>query len=150
MAVNWNEAAVTAVVQKAAMAGVVSGLNMLQNSMTKKIMTPPKTGRVYNRGGRSHQASAPGEAPANDLGNLVASMRQEHEPAKLRGFVVVSAPYAAALELGALRMAMGQYWELEPRPYARPSVEEHRDAIQVGIQRNIREALDRFSRSARK
>lgn len=150
MVVKWNEAAVTAVVKTAAMAGVVSGVQTLHRSMVEKIMNPPKTGHVYKRGGRSHQASAPGEAPANDLGNLVNSIREEYNAERLQGFVIVAAPYAAALEFGALRMAMGGYWELEPRPYARVSVAEHREAIQVEIQRNIQAAIAKYSQRARK
>lgn len=34
------------------------------------IRKPPKTGRVYTIGGSRHQASAPGEAPANQSGEL--------------------------------------------------------------------------------
>lgn len=150
MAVKWNQAALTEQVKLAANAGVVSGVQLLHAAMVKKIMSPPKTGRVYKSGGRSHQASAPGEAPANDLGNLVASIREEYEPNHLRGFVVVSAPYAAALEYGALRMAMGSYWELEPRPYARPSVAENSETIKVEMQRQIRAAIEKFKRSGRK
>lgn len=35
----------------------------------------PHSGRVYSRRGRRHQASAPGEYPANDTGNLLASLK---------------------------------------------------------------------------
>lgn len=150
MAVEWNQAALTAAIRKGAMAGVVSGVQTLQNAMTKKIMSPPKSGITYKRGGRTHQASAPGEAPANDLGNLVASIRQEFEPEHLRGFVAVTAPYAAALEYGALRTAVGGNWELEARPYARPSVVENTEIIKVEMQRHIQEAIALFNNGGRK
>lgn len=40
---------------------------------SKLIKTGAKTGRVYRIKGRSHQASAPGEAPANRSGRLARS-----------------------------------------------------------------------------
>ena len=41
-----------------------------------KGMKGPHSGRIYRRkGGRTHQASAPGEYPANDSGKLLASMK---------------------------------------------------------------------------
>lgn len=143
MAVNWTQAQVDAAVRMGALAGVVSGINRIQNAMIQKIMSPPKTGVVYKRGGRTHQASAPGESPTNDLGNLVASIRQQIDQNNLRGYVIVSAPYAAALEYGALRMAMGGYWELEARPYARPALAENAEDIRIEIQRNIHAAISR-------
>lgn len=40
-------------------------------------MDDPKTGIVYRIGGKLHQASAPGEAPAVLTGNLKASIQEE-------------------------------------------------------------------------
>jgi len=39
----------------------------------RRIQGPPKTGNLYKRGKKMHQASAPGEAPATDTGALVSS-----------------------------------------------------------------------------
>jgi hypothetical protein len=36
------------------------------------LITGPKTGRVYKRRGITHRASAPGQTPASDTGNLLA------------------------------------------------------------------------------
>lgn len=45
------------------------------NETKRLIREPPKTGITYPRpGGRRHQASAPGEAPANDTGALQDSV----------------------------------------------------------------------------
>lgn len=41
-----------------------------------KGMRGRHSGQIYYRRGGSHQASAPGEYPANDTGNLLASMKQ--------------------------------------------------------------------------
>lgn len=40
----------------------------------KLIQEPPKTGRIYSIGGKRHQASAAGEAPANRTGMLKKSV----------------------------------------------------------------------------
>ena len=81
------------------------------------VMSPPKSGREYKRGKRTHQASAPGEAPASDLGNLVNSVVIIHD-----GLADwsdhVTAEYALALEIGTPKIL--------PRPAMRPAVEGQR------------------------
>ena len=54
--------------QGATFAGI-EGENILSD-----ILTGPRTGRIYRRGGVVHQASAPGEAPASDTGELRQSI----------------------------------------------------------------------------
>lgn len=76
----------------------------------KASMAEPKTGAVYG----AHQASAPGEAPAIDTGNLVNSILIEMT-GDLEATVSVGAEYAAPLELGTTTMA--------PRPFAGPAAE---------------------------
>lgn len=43
-----------------------------EKTLRSRIMSPPKTGRRYG----AHQASAPGEYPANETGELQQSIRQ--------------------------------------------------------------------------
>ena len=91
------------------------------------IQNPPKTGRLYRRaGGRMHQASAPGEAPATDTGNLVNSGQTTR-----LGFadyaVSFSTPYAAALEFGTHNMAA--------RPFLMPAVMKVASRLQEDISR---------------
>jgi hypothetical protein len=47
-----------------------------ENSLHTKnlIKNPPKTGRIYRFRGRNHQASAPGQPPANRSGDLMKSV----------------------------------------------------------------------------
>ena len=45
----------------------------LVNLIANYIFRPPKTGRIYMFNGRPHQASAPGESPANRTGRLARS-----------------------------------------------------------------------------
>lgn len=74
----------------------------------KLIQEGPKTGRVYSFRGRQHQASAPGEAPANRSGRLMKSYNfNVHGPYNME--VGENAPYAGFLEDGTGRM--------RPRPH---------------------------------
>jgi hypothetical protein len=84
------------------------------------IQSGPKTGRVYRHGNVLHRASAPGEAPATDTGNLVNSGYAKRARRAL-WHVGYTAEYARALEYGTPRIL--------PRPYLRPAVEHFRQAF---------------------
>lgn len=82
----------------------------------KGSLSGSRTGRLYKRGARGtivHQASAPGEPPATDTGNLVDSVGSRMI-GPTEGEVTVGAEYAAILELGGVYLA--------PRPYFAPAV----------------------------
>lgn len=64
----------------------------------KRSMSEPKHGRLYRRGNRSHRASAPGEAPAIDTGNLINSIGSG-PMGKTSAIVWASAEYAEVLEM---------------------------------------------------
>lgn len=89
------------------------------------ILTGTKSGRVYQRkGGKTHQASAAGEAPANDTSALANSIRAQSEQG-LTWRVSASARYAAPLELGTKRMA--------PRPFLAPALESVKDKFVAAV-----------------
>jgi HK97 gp10 family phage protein len=82
----------------------------------KASLSGPRSGREYKRGKNGmivHRASAPGEAPATDTGNLANSIRSRMT-GKTEGEVTVGAEYATALELGSVYIA--------PRPFFAPAV----------------------------
>lgn len=81
----------------------------------KKSLGGPRSGRrvVRYQPKRIHRASAPGEAPATDLGFLVNSI-SSRMVTPLQGEISISARYAEALELGTRRMA--------ERPFVRPAI----------------------------
>ena len=89
------------------------------------VQSPPKTGRVYKRaGGKRHQASAPGEAPATDTGNLVNSIGIR--PAgKDTWAVFARAKYALGLEVGTARVAA--------RPFMVPALLRVRPVLEKAI-----------------
>lgn len=89
----------------------------IQAEARRLIQDTPKTGRIYKRGGVSHQASAPGESPANDAGTLAESI-QARMTGYIQGEVEPTAEYADYLEFGTEKM--------EPRPYMFPAYEHVR------------------------
>lgn len=61
------------------------------------------SGQVYYRRNGTHRASAPGEYPANDSGNLLASMRQETSATEAT--IGTNVFYAKFLREGTRKMA---------------------------------------------
>ena len=71
----------------------------------KAEMRDEKHGRTYG----THQASAPGEAPAVDTGLLINSIQVE-EVTDLTSSVGTPVEYAATLEFGSSRIAPRPIW----------------------------------------
>jgi hypothetical protein len=126
MATTWTPEAALAKIKAGAMKGVVAGTELVLDHATAKIMGPPKTGRIYTRRGVKHQASAPGEAPATDLGTLAGSGGTTYDTEAIVGRVNWSAAHAPMLEFGTVKM--------DPRPYARNTLAEDTPEIQSLIQ----------------
>ncbi len=97
------------------------------------IQAGNKTGKVYQHGNVSHQASAPGQAPATDTGMLVNSIgvRRGDQAA----IVVVAARYGRDLEFGTSRMAA--------RPYLRPALDLHQAEVLQAIAASLSRSLAR-------
>lgn len=92
-------------------------------------MSSAHSGRIYG----DHQASAPGEMPAIDIGNLIGSVQVEAEPGAAEAFVYTGAEYSAHLEFGTIHIAA--------RPFMTPAVEQER----TGFERRFAD-LDRMLR----
>lgn len=80
-----------------------------------------QTGEKSGKQTKNHRASAPGQAPATDTGNLVISGAVDVGADGLTATVTFSSEYAEDLELGTVRMA--------PRPFLAPAVEKNREAF---------------------
>ena len=122
---------------EAAKAVKATGLEVISD-IKKRIQRGPKTGRVYTRGGgqnlsRTHQASAPGQAPATDTGTLVSSIYFEQNT-KLSATVGSRLAYAYWLEFGTTKIA--------PRPSWMPAVE----AAAPKFKRRLEAAIARAAR----
>jgi HK97 gp10 family phage protein len=100
----------------------------------------PGRGRVYPSAGgglnTTHQASAPGDPPASDTGNLINSIGTDFRRAELSVLVGTEVEYAPFLEYGTRRMA--------PRPFMRPAYQSR----EAAIERAVREAINEVTRAA--
>lgn len=97
---------------------VTAACNGLQADIQTSIRTGPRTGRIYYRKGRTHQASAPGEPPAEDYGDLAESVNVDlSRIGVLTGEVRVDDEAGEHLEYGAPAA------NLAPRPFFGPATE---------------------------
>jgi phage gpG-like protein len=110
---------------------IVATALTVNGDIKKSIQQGPKTGAVYQRGSRTHQASAPGEAPATDTGFLVSSITFT-QPETLTAIVASRLPYAYWLEYGTRAM--------QPRPSWRPAVEKNTELFQRLVDAALRRA----------
>ena len=104
-------------------------------SRIKVGMTEPKSGRMsrVSKSGKLHQASAPGEMPAVDVGSLINSLDYEVDLLRPHGELKVGAESAIHLEFGAPRAG------IEARPFIAPTW----DALHPYFQLKVKLALDR-------
>lgn len=84
------------------------------NAMTdakKAIQSGPKTGLIYNRNGKQHQASAPLESPATDTGKLASSIYYKQKN-KMSAEIGSELEYAYYLEYGTMNIKPRPTWIL--------------------------------------
>ena len=93
------------------------------------IQSGPKTGRVYKHGNVSHQASAPGEAPASDTGALASHSKIERE-SLAHWLVIFFQEHARKLEFGTPV-------QLAARPFLRPGVEAEKQAFIAAMRKIV-------------
>lgn len=125
----------------------------LQGDVKQRVIRGPATGIVYNKSTttttrrlrnffraerttryRTHQASAPDEAPATDTGRLANSIDFDVVD-RFTATVGSKLVYAAALEFGVPSR------KLRPRPYFTPAVEAMRPRHKARLEAAIRGAL---------
>ncbi len=130
----------------AVMRGDVDGLLIVAEqfaTIMRELIRQPGTGIVY----KAHQASAPGEAPASDLGNLINAIRtaitkDTKRLTKVAVGITKNAPYWEALEDGTRN--------IEPRPYIRPAYEIGRAGAGDKFVRRMRKKTKRIIAQRRK
>lgn len=107
---------------------------LVQGTARKKILRDAKTGRAY----RSHIASAPGEAPANDTGNLASNISVVLDNVEQVATVIAKTPYAGALEFGSYRkFGNGTAVYVAPRPFLAPALDENFPQIKLIIRKAL-------------
>jgi len=114
---------------------IQGGAQLIRGEAIKSIQSGPKSGRVYEKYNprRTHKASAPGEAPASDTGNLVRNIRVKQ---KTKDIVEVesNAPYSQFLEFGTSKMLA--------RPFLFPAFEKSRSKILQVTFNRIKKAVE--------
>ncbi|UEM08067.1 HK97 gp10 family phage protein (plasmid) [Skermanella rosea] len=128
-------------IEKEVQAALYAGGLMIEGNAKQKIMAGGKSGRTYKRRSVTHRASAPGEAPANDTGRLVNSIKVEAQPSRKRVLVKAGSgavEYAALLEFGTSKM--------EERPFFRPALKEERGNIEKRLKQGVAKAQRKASK----
>lgn len=133
MSVKWHGAQVAAKVRAGALRGIAKGIGIVEAEAVRLITQTPKTGRIYRRRGVTHQASAPGEAFANDTGRLLNSRTIEIISERLAARLTFRTNYGLMLEVGTRRMAA--------RPFARPAIANTRGTVVAAIKGEISAGL---------
>lgn len=115
---------------------LLAGAQVIEGAAKLKIQTGPKTGRIYKKTktGALHQASAPGEAPATDTGNLVGGISSE-KAGRLKARTIATSEYATALEFGSVDGKM------LARPFMKPSADESEGAIQELVAQAVKDGV---------
>lgn len=118
---------------------VARGAILIQNESRRAVQKGSKTGRLYKRGKKYHQASAKGESPATDSGRLVSHINfyifRKGLSAKVGVTDMSDVRYARRLEFGG-RDKRGVY--IAPRPYIRPALRRHGKKIINRIERAVK------------
>lgn len=92
-----------------------------------------RSGRTYRRRSVTHQASAPGEFPKTDTGELVASLFFRVAANKLSAFFGTKLAKGKWLEYGTSRM--------RARPWLRPTFKANVDKVTARVRAAVNEAL---------
>tara|TARA_Y100001972_G_C7564371_1_gene283396 strand:+ start:43 stop:486 length:444 start_codon:yes stop_codon:yes gene_type:complete len=104
------------------------GGQLIRGEAIRSIQSGPKSGRTYEKYNprRTHKASAPGQAPASDTGNLVSQIMSVADGKNT--LVESRAEYSKFLEFGTSKML--------PRPFLFPASEKStKKIVQVLIQK---------------
>lgn len=109
---------------KRGMRNALNATGLIVMSRAKWLLQKgPKTGRIYKRGSIVHQASAEGEAPATDTGELASSINYDTNEGEISVDISADAEYAAALEFGSPKRNLGK------RPFLTRALREMVDKI---------------------
>ena len=92
----------------------------------KETLSQSGSGRIYRRGQKTHQASAPGEPPAVDTGDLRRKTGWQRVGFGIRR-------YGAATKVGAW-MERGTRW-IKARPWLAPSLARSRGAMREAVRK---------------
>ena len=115
-------------------------IEQMKYDVESTIDTGARSGRIYKRGSRMHQASAPGEFPKTDTGELTASFYKEIQKKfnQVIGILGNDAPYAKAVEFKPASDG--------GRPFMRPTWKKWRDPASNFFKQIIKSSIKRNSK----
>jgi len=118
---------------------IKGGGKLIRGEAVKSIQTGPKSGKTYTRYNptRTHIASAPGEAPASDTGNLVSQIRVNQ---KSQDIVTVEsrAKYSKFLEYGTSKM--------QARPFLFPAFKMSQNKIVMATFNRVKDFIQKAAK----
>jgi HK97 gp10 family phage protein len=116
---------------------IKGGAQLIRGEAIKSIQTGPKSGRTYEKYNprRTHKASAPGQPPASDTGNLVRNiMVRQVDIDNVK--VESNATYSSFLEFGTSKMLA--------RPFLFPATERSRPKITQAVFNRVVKEIKRL------
>ena len=118
---------------------VKGGAQLIRGEAIKSIQTGAKSGVMYQKYNprREHRASAPGEAPASDTGNLVSKIIVKQKTKNITN-VESNADYSAFLEYGTSKM--------EPRPFMLPAFEKSKKPIINAVFKRVKNKIEEYTK----
>ena len=118
---------------------VKGGGQFIRGEAIKSIQTGSKSGVMYQMYNprREHRASAPGEAPASDTGNLVSKIIVKQKSKNITN-VESNADYSAFLEYGTSKM--------EPRPFMLPAFEKSKKPIINAVLKRVKNKIEEYTK----
>ena len=118
---------------------VKGGAQLIRGEAIKSIQTGAKSGVVYQMYNprREHRASAPGQAPASDTGNLVSKIIVRQKTKNITN-VESNADYSAFLEYGTSKM--------EPRPFMLPAFEKSKKPIINAVFKRVKNKIEEYTK----
>ena len=118
---------------------IAGGAQLIRGQAIRSIQTGPKSGRIYEKYNprRTHRASAPGQAPASDTGNLVSQIRvRQKNPDEV--VVESNALYSSFLEFGTSKML--------PRPFLFPATEKSKPKIAQAVFNRVKKEIQKIAK----
>ena len=118
---------------------VKGGGQLIRGEAIKSIQTGAKSGVMYQKYNprREHRASAPGQAPASDTGNLVSKIIVRQKSQDVTS-VESNANYSAFLEYGTSKM--------EARPFMLPAFEKSKKPILNAVFNRVIKKIEEFTK----
>ena len=118
---------------------VKGGGQLIRGEAIKSIQSGAKSGVLYQKYNprREHRASAPGQAPASDTGNLVSKIIVKQKSSDVTN-VESNANYSAFLEYGTSKM--------EARPFMFPAFEKSKKPIINAVLNRVKQKIMEYTK----